>query len=86
MKINILYVFFSFNFFKQRKLYKIPQTFFLLLEAKQINSIVTSKLSSIRVWKDSAFLGSTINFKFMEMTNEGHHLTTNVPYIGLDYK
>ncbi len=68
IKANILCVFLSLNFFeKERKLFKTPQTSFLMLKAKQINSSATSKSSSIRVWKDGAFFGSSLNFKLMEI-------------------
>jgi hypothetical protein len=38
-----------------------------MLKAKQINSSATQKSSSIRVQKDGAFCGFSLNFKLMEM-------------------
>jgi hypothetical protein len=38
-----------------------------MLEAKQINSSATPKSSSIKVFNDGAFFGSSFNFKLMEM-------------------
>ncbi len=68
IKSNILCVFILSIFFKkERNLYKIPQTSFLMLKAKQINSSATQKSSSIRVQKDGAFCGFSLNFKLMEM-------------------
>jgi hypothetical protein len=44
MRANILYDFLSLNFLKkERKLFRTPQTSFLMLEAKQINSSATPK-------------------------------------------
>jgi hypothetical protein len=68
IKANILCVFHLSNFFKERKLYVTPHTFFLLLEEpNKLIQNVTSKLFSIRVWKNGAFFDFTINFKLMEM-------------------
>ncbi len=50
IRANILCVFLSSNFFKkERKLSRTPQTSFLMLEAKQINSRATLESSSIKV-------------------------------------
>ncbi len=50
IKINILCDFFSSNFFKkENKLSRSPQTSFLMLEAKQINSSATTKSSSVMI-------------------------------------
>ncbi len=68
IRANVLCVFLSSNFLKkERKLFRTPQTFFLMLEAKQIHSSATPNLFSIKVWKDGAFSSSSLNFKLMEM-------------------
>ncbi len=68
IKVNIICAFLSSNFFKkERKMSKTPQTSFLMLEAKHINSSATLKSSSIKVWKDGAFCDFSFNFKLMEM-------------------
>jgi hypothetical protein len=38
-----------------------------MLEAKKINSRATLESSSIRVWKECAFLNFFLNFKLMDM-------------------
>ncbi len=80
IRTNILCAFHSSNFFKkERKLSKTPQTSFLMLEAKYINSSGTPKSSSIRVWQDGAFLGFSFNFKLMEMVEWKASLNNQCP-------
>jgi hypothetical protein len=62
------------------------QTSFLMLEAKQIKSSVTPKSSSIRVKKIVHFLVFLSISSSWKWQNERHHLTTNIPYIGLKHK
>jgi hypothetical protein len=49
IKDNILWVFFSYFLKNEKKESNTIQTFFLMLEAKQINSKATIESSSIRV-------------------------------------
>jgi hypothetical protein len=49
IKVYILCVLLSNFFEKERKLFRTPQTSFLMLKAKQINSSATLKPSSIKV-------------------------------------
>ncbi len=80
IKANILCVFFSSNLFKkERKLFKTPQTSFLMLQAKQINLGATFESSSIMVKKDGAFFGSSLNFKLMEMAKWKPSLNNQCP-------
>ncbi len=49
IKANILGVLLSNFFKKERKVFRTPQTYFLMLKAKHINSSATLKSSSIKV-------------------------------------
>jgi len=77
--------FFLSNFFKkERKISRTPQTYFLMLEAKQINSSVNPlPLGSKKIVHFLVFLSISSSWKWQ---NEGHHLTTNIPCASLDYK
>jgi len=63
IKDNILCVFFSYISIKERKESKSLHIFFLMLQAKVINSIATLESSFIKVLNE----GSPFNFKFMDM-------------------
>ncbi len=79
IKANILCVFSSYFFIKERKESKTLDIFFLMLETKLINTIVTPYSFFIKVLKEGENTTSLLSFKFMDMAKQNTSLINQWP-------